>query len=105
MNQEKLVKLIHSKGHTIGSHTYDHKNLNNLEDDISLYIECDAENYHDANIVGMSISDSKNNYFVNIFAISEFEYEFNSSLKGWIPTRTIKSTESLILSDFVLFCI
>ena len=41
------------------------EDLNNLEDDISLYIECDAENYHDANIVGMSISDSKNNYFVN----------------------------------------
>lgn len=40
------------------------EDLNNLEDDISLYIECDAENYHDANIVGMSISDSKNNYFV-----------------------------------------
>ena len=41
------------------------EDLNNLEDDISLYIECDAENYHDANIVGMSISDSKNNYFVS----------------------------------------
>ena len=41
------------------------EDLKNLDDDIALYIECDAENYHDANIVGMSISDSKNNYFVN----------------------------------------
>ena len=39
--------------------------LSKLEDNISLYIECDAENYHDGNIVGMAISDSKNNYFID----------------------------------------
>ncbi|MDE5888852.1 MAG: DNA polymerase I, partial [Bacilli bacterium] len=36
------------------------KDLDNLEDKISLYIECDAENYHDGNIVGMAVCDSKN---------------------------------------------
>ena len=42
-----------------------------LDDDISLYIECDAENYHDANIVGMSISDAKNNYFISNTMLEE----------------------------------
>ena len=41
------------------------EDLDKLEDKISIYIECDEENYHNANIVGISISDSKNNYFVN----------------------------------------
>ena len=45
--------------------------LNNLEDTISLYIECDQENYHDGDIVGLSISDSKNSYFINGSMISE----------------------------------
>ena len=54
------------------------QDLNNLEDTISLYIECDQENYHDGDIVGLSISDSKNNYFINflfpcfIFSIADF---------------------------------
>ena len=39
--------------------------LKELDDEIALYIECDAENYHDADIVGMSIADSKNNYFIS----------------------------------------
>lgn len=41
------------------------KDLDGLDDKISLYIECDAENYHDANIVGMAVCDSKNNYFIS----------------------------------------
>ncbi len=41
------------------------EDLKDLEDDISLYIECDAENYHGANIVGVSVCDSKNNYFIS----------------------------------------
>ena len=28
------------------------------------YIECDKENYHDANIIGMSVATKKNNYYV-----------------------------------------
>ena len=40
------------------------EDLNSLENDIALYIECDAENYHDANIVGIGVADSKNNYFI-----------------------------------------
>ena len=47
------------------------EDLKDLDNEISVYIECDAENYHDANIVGMSISDSKNNYFVSNGLIDE----------------------------------
>lgn len=35
-----------------------------LEDKIAIYLELDNTYYHKANIVGMSISDSKNNYYV-----------------------------------------
>ena len=38
--------------------------LSKLDNDIAVYIECDAENYHDANIVGVGVADSKNNYFI-----------------------------------------
>ncbi len=47
------------------------KDLESLEDKISLYIECDAENYHDGNIVGMAVCDSKNNYFISNTMIEE----------------------------------
>lgn len=47
------------------------KDLESLGDKISLYIECDAENYHDGNIVGMAICDSKNNYFISNAMIEE----------------------------------
>ncbi len=41
-------------------------NANNLklESPISFYLECDNENYHFGNIVGMGISDKNNSYFV-----------------------------------------
>ena len=35
-----------------------------LEDKIAIYLEVDNENYHIASIVGMSITDSKNNYYI-----------------------------------------
>ncbi len=35
-----------------------------LDDIVSFYIECDDLNYHTANILGMSISDKENNYFI-----------------------------------------
>jgi len=36
-----------------------------LLDECAFYIELDNENYHDANILGMSISDKDNSYYVN----------------------------------------
>lgn len=43
----------------------DLKYIDSLADKISLYIECDQENYHYGNIVGMSISDNVNNLFIS----------------------------------------
>ena len=45
--------------------------LKDLEDKISMYIECNLENYHNGDIVGIGISDSKNNYFINNNIIEE----------------------------------
>ena len=45
--------------------------LDSLDEEVSVYIECDSENYHDANIVGISISDSNNNYFVSNSLVEE----------------------------------
>ena len=42
-----------------------------LEDTISFYIECDNENYHIANILGMAISDKNSNYYINKELINE----------------------------------
>jgi len=42
----------------------DENDLNDLEGIISLYVECDQENYHNGDIVGIAVSDSKNNYFI-----------------------------------------
>ena len=36
-----------------------------LDNEVSLYIELDNENYHKGNVIGIGISDSKNNYYIN----------------------------------------
>lgn len=36
-----------------------------LEDEYAFYLEVDNENYHNANIIGMSFCDSKNCYYLN----------------------------------------
>ena len=42
-----------------------------LEDDYAIYIECDKENYHDANVIGMGIATKKNNYYVSKLLIND----------------------------------
>ncbi len=42
-----------------------------VADDVAVYLEVDQENYHNGNIVGMGISDGKNNYFVPNSALEE----------------------------------
>lgn len=39
--------------------------IKDMEDEISIYIESSLENYHNGDIVGVAISDSKNNYYIN----------------------------------------
>ena len=36
-----------------------------LDEECALYIELDNENYHDGNIIGLSITDKNNSYFIN----------------------------------------
>ncbi len=45
--------------------------LKDLDDDIALYIECDAENYHNGNIIGLAVCDQKNNYFISNVILDE----------------------------------
>ena len=45
--------------------------LKDLDDDIALYIESSLENYHDGEIVGVSIADSKKNYFISNVLFSD----------------------------------
>ena len=42
-----------------------------LDKEVSFYIELDKPNYHDANIVGMSLSSKDKNYYVNKELISD----------------------------------
>ena len=42
-----------------------------LDDICSFYIELDNENYHDANIIGMAITDKDNTYYINKELIPE----------------------------------
>ena len=47
------------------------KDLENLESDVSIYIESSLENYHNGDIVGVGLSDSKNNYFISNSMLNE----------------------------------
>ena len=53
-----------------------YKIITNLDDiklnnDVAINLDLDNDNYHNANIVGMAISDSKNNYFVDCNMLPE----------------------------------
>ena len=54
IKQKDLVKKVYDHGHTIGSHTYDHKNLKKLDDD-KLKFEIDYTNEILSNIIGEEI--------------------------------------------------
>lgn len=41
------------------------EDLSKLEEQVGLYVECSQENYHDGKIIGLALSDSKNNYFIS----------------------------------------
>ena len=42
-----------------------------LEDECAFYIELDNENYHEGNIIGMSISDKNNSYYIKTELIKD----------------------------------
>lgn len=99
---EDLEFYSYIKKNVMGSKPVDNKidykyvkdveDLKELEDKISVYIECDQENYHNADIVGMSISDSKNNYFID-----------NTMLEDIIPL--LKSKEIMTFDQKKNYCL
>ena len=52
-----------------------------LEDDYAIYIECDKENYHDANVIGMGIATKKNNYYVSKLLINDCLIRIEEKIK------------------------
>ena len=99
MNQEKLVKLIHSKGHTIGSHTYDHKNLNNLEDE-EIEFEINYTNQILENIIGEKIKYIRPPYGIYTKELlNKFNMTFilwNKDSLDWKKKDTKKVKEYLV---------
>jgi len=64
-----------------------------LGDEVSIYIELSAENYHKAAIIGIGLSDKNNNYFVS----SNLIKEVMELLKGKvIYTYNMKSLEIVL---------
>lgn len=60
------------------------KSLDDIKTDsleLSYYIECDNENYHYANILGMSISDGINNYYIDSTLVKDVLSKYKNRLR------------------------
>ena len=72
-----------------------------LQDKIALYLELDNDNYHLANIIGMSISDGINNYYLNkelvIPVLNEIK---NKEIITYDLKKVICSTKVFLNADF-----
>ena len=72
-----------------------------LNDKIDLYLEVDDENYHIANIVGMSITDGTNNYYVpKELVIKAIEVVKNKKIITYDLKKVICATKTLINGIF-----
>ena len=72
-----------------------------LNDKIALYLEVDDENYHIANIVGMSITDGTNNYYVpKELVIKAIEVVKNKKIITYDLKKVICATKTLINGIF-----
>ena len=72
------------------------EDLSNLDEEIAIYIECDLENYHTGDIVGLGITDSKNSYFVSNTVISDIIEILNNKR---IATFDQKKNECLLMRE------
>ena len=70
-----------------------------LEDDYAIYIECDKENYHDGNIVGMGIATKKNNYYVGNLLIKDVLEKISDKIKY---TYDLKKNICLLNKDNII---
>ena len=96
-----------------------------LNKDISIFIESDKENYHDANIVGISLYDGSNTYyldnasdlsFLSKYNISSYDikknivllnklgisikYDFDTMLAAYILNYNLKDDISYLAAEF-----
>ena len=90
-----------------------YKKIENLDDlilekDVSLYIETDNENYHLANVLGISVKDDKNSYFINknlLNNLNKFLLNYNVSTydikkhKKFLPN--LNFVEDLMIYKFL----
>lgn len=70
-NEPKEIKLEYKVVNSLDEVT--------IDDDYAFYIECDKENYHDAEILGMGVHDGTNTYYIPVNLIKSFleTYENN----------------------------
>ena len=68
-------------------------------DTYAYYIECDKENYHDANIIGMSVVTKKNNYYVPKLLINDTLEFLKDKIKY---TYDLKKNICLLKSEDIL---
>ncbi len=72
-----------------------------LDEDIAIYLELDNNNYHIANIIGMSITDKDNNYYINKeLVIDVLEFIKNKNIITYDLKKIIGNTKIFINSNF-----
>ena len=104
-----------------------------LEKEISIFIETDNTNYHDANILGVSIYDGKNSYYLNkdlflstnileghivntydakknIVLLNKYgikfdSYDYDSMIAAYILNYNVKDDAAYLTSNFGYECI
>ncbi len=72
-----------------------------LDEDIAIYLELDNNNYHIANIIGMSITDKDNNYYINKELVKDvLEFIKNKNIITYDLKKIIGNTKIFINSNF-----
>lgn len=99
IKQPNLVKNIYNSGHTIGSHTYDHKSLTNLETEQLLY-EINYTNKIIKNITGEDVKYLRppyGNYNKEVLNV------VNMSFILWnVDTEDWKLRNSKLVADYII---
>ncbi len=74
-----------------------------LTDDVSIYIELDNENYHEANVLGVGISDKNYNYFVKSELLPELvTYVENKNICTYDVKKNVKFTKNIYTNDLMI---
>ena len=72
-----------------------------LDEDIAIYLELDNNNYHIANIIGMSITDKDNNYFIKKELVKDaLEFIKNKNITTYDLKKVIGNTKIPVNGTF-----